>query len=62
MLEPSDRKYLEVVREQPFVPIGWLYTQIYEDLRDRGLVVCRMGAYSLSEQGRQELEADGQTA
>jgi hypothetical protein len=51
----GDLAYLEACEKQPFAPLGWLYTGVFEALRDRGLVHLSQTGYTLTPDGRAAL-------
>jgi hypothetical protein len=51
----NDVIYLGACEKQPFYPIGWLYTNVFESLRDRGLVFLDARGYSPTAAGRDVL-------
>ena len=54
-LVTPDFQYLEAVENRPFSPLGPLYTSVYEDLLERGLVHLAAEGYIISDAGRQYL-------
>jgi len=54
-VKEEDLIYLKCIEHEPFTPIGWLYTSVYDGLTERGLAVRTGGSYFLSPLGRQEL-------
>lgn len=54
-LVTSDVQYLEAVEHRPFSPLGPLYTSVYEDLLERGLVHLAAEGYIISDAGRLHL-------
>lgn len=56
MIDASDAKYLEMVEAFPFDPIGALYSSIYAELEQRGLVKSNgFSGYLISEEGQRQL-------
>jgi hypothetical protein len=51
----NDVAYLEACEKQPFAPIGWLYTNVYEALLCRGLVYLSQAGYAPTPDGRAAL-------
>lgn len=56
-LVTPDISYLEAVERAPFIPTGPLYTSVYEELLERGLVHLADEGYIISEAGRAHLAA-----
>jgi len=56
-ISDSDVKHLECVEHASFQPIGWLYTNVFEDLLRKGLVTMTVSsAYIISDHGAEELK------
>jgi hypothetical protein len=55
-LTMSDLQYLEAVERGPFSPLGPLYTSVYEDLLNRGLVHLAAEGYIISAFGQEMLD------
>lgn len=53
-----ERAYLEMLRNGPFDPIGWLYRSVFADLARRGLCRERFDGFHLTVHGL-ELIDDG---
>lgn len=57
MISDSDARHLECVERASFQPIGWLYTSVFEDLLQKGLVTMTVSnAYIISDYGAGELK------
>lgn len=52
----SDIQYLEAVEGKSFSPLGPLYTSVYEDLLNRGLVHLAAEGYIISALGQEMLD------
>ncbi len=57
LVDEDDARYLKAIEHEPFVPIGWLYTSIYDRLTEAGLVIREGGSYFISPKGRADLTA-----
>jgi hypothetical protein len=55
-LTMSDLQYLEAVEKTSFSPLGPLYTSVYEDLLNRGLVHLAAEGYIISALGQEMLD------
>jgi hypothetical protein len=51
----GDVTHLEACEKQPFAPLGWLYTNVFEGLRERGLVHLSQTGYALTPDGHAAL-------
>jgi hypothetical protein len=55
-ISDSDAQHLECVEHASFQPIGWLYTNVFEDLLERGLVTMTVSnGYIITDHGAEEL-------
>lgn len=55
-LSDSDVTHLSVLEKGPFQPIGWLYSDVYCDLVDRGFAHHSINGFHLSPLGREALD------
>lgn len=52
-ISKADVQHLSCVETQPFAPMGWLYSGIFEDMYHRGLVYrVGNGGYAITTFGR----------
>lgn len=54
-INESDITHLEVLLKKEFQPVGWLYTSIYESLKEKGLCVNSGCGYGLTQLGTEVL-------
>ena len=54
-IDDSDATHLSVLLESSFSPVGWLYTNIYESLKERGFCISSVFGYEITNLGREIL-------